>query len=100
MARIIADSWTFGKRIRTGMRRNKRQPTGRELQILRLVAAGYEYEEVGQELFITESTVQTCMSRIMMKLDTYNRQQTVAEALHRNLITLQEIPRIKSVVVA
>jgi DNA-binding NarL/FixJ family response regulator len=80
------------------MRRN-RLPTERELQILRLVAAGYEYAEVGDQLFITESTVQTCMGRIMMKLDAYSRQQAIAEALHRNLITLSEIPRIKSVIV-
>ena len=95
MARIIADSWTFGKRIRTGMRRN-RNPTERELQVLKLVAAGCRYSEIGQILYIGERTVQNHVSMVMLKLNACNNHHAIAIALHRRLINASDIPQLEA----
>jgi LuxR family maltose regulon positive regulatory protein len=52
----------------------------RELQVLRLVAAGLPNREIGQSLFISEKTVKTHLSNIMGKLGAINRTQAVEQA--------------------
>jgi DNA-binding CsgD family transcriptional regulator len=77
------------------MRRN-RNPTERELQVLRLVAAGCRYSEIGQMLFIGERTVQNHMSMIMLKLNACNNHHAIAIALHRKLIAASDIPHLEA----
>ena len=52
----------------------------REVEVLRLVAAGLPNREVGQRLFISEKTVKTHLSNIMGKLGAANRTQAVDQA--------------------
>ena len=59
--------------------------TPRELEVLRLMARGFTYREVGEELFISVKTVETHMSHILRKLHLTNRHQLAAWAARRGL---------------
>ena len=62
------------------------QLTGREREILRLLAEGMRNEDVGKQLFISPETVRTHIRRAMGKLNADTRTQAVATALRQNLI--------------
>lgn len=59
--------------------------TPRELEILRLVARGYNNREIAQELFLSEKTVKTHVSRILSKLGVPDRAKAARLALERGL---------------
>lgn len=59
--------------------------TGRERQIVSLVAMGYTGEEIGQQLCISPKTVETHRARIARKLGTRSRAQLVRYALDHGL---------------
>ena len=54
--------------------------TQREYEVLRLVAAGHSNLEISKELFISESTVKTHVSNVLVKLDAKRRTQAVQRA--------------------
>ena len=60
--------------------------SGRELEVLRLVAVGLSNLDIGQRLFISERTVKTHMSNIMRKLGASSRTQAVDQARHLGLL--------------
>ena len=66
------------------------QPVGslsqREVQVLRLLAAGKTNREIGEELFISEKTVARHVSNIFDKLGVSSRAGATAWAYQRNLI--------------
>jgi DNA-binding CsgD family transcriptional regulator len=51
--------------------------TPRELEILRLIAAGLSNREIGERLFVSENTVKTHSSRLFEKLSAKRRTQAV-----------------------
>jgi LuxR family transcriptional regulator, maltose regulon positive regulatory protein len=60
--------------------------TGRELEVLRLLAAGRRNREIAQELVVTLETVKKHTSHIFAKLGATNRTQAVAHARRLGLI--------------
>jgi LuxR family transcriptional regulator, maltose regulon positive regulatory protein len=58
----------------------------REVEVLRLVAAGLSNRDIGQQLFISEKTVKTHLSNIMGKLGVVNRTQAVDQGRHLGLL--------------
>jgi LuxR family transcriptional regulator, maltose regulon positive regulatory protein len=54
--------------------------TDRELDVLRLIAAGLKYEEIAAALFISLNTVRTYVKGIYAKLDVNNRSKAIAQA--------------------
>ena len=54
--------------------------TQRELEVLRLIEAGHSNLEISRELFISESTVKTHVSNVLMKLDARRRTHAVQRA--------------------
>lgn len=60
--------------------------TGRELDVLRLLARGHSNREVGDRLGISENTVRIHVSRILDKLSATDRTQAVLIALQRGLV--------------
>ena len=62
------------------------QLSPREVEVLRLVAAGRSNPEVARELFISERTVTTHLTRIYEKLAVAGRAHAVEVALRRGLI--------------
>lgn len=59
--------------------------TRRELEVLRLLARGYTYKEIGERLFISVKTVETHASNILRKTQTSNRNQLTRWAVARDL---------------
>ena len=57
--------------------------TSREVDVLRLIAAGRSNKEIAAELFLGEATVKTHVNRIFAKTKSRDRAQAVAYA-HRN----------------
>ncbi len=62
------------------------QLTVREREVLRLVAAGYTYREVGTRLAISVRTVETHAATVLRKLQLSNRQELTRWASSRRLI--------------
>lgn len=58
----------------------------RELEILRLVAAGLSNKKIVEKLFISLSTVKTHLRNIYSKLDTHSRTEAIAKANELNLL--------------
>ena len=58
----------------------------RELEILELMAAGKSNFEIGEQLFISESTVKTHVSNTLVKLNAKRRTQAVQIGRDLNII--------------
>ncbi len=68
----------------------RRQPaldfTGRELEVMRLLAKGYSNKEIGERIAISESTVKFHLRRVMRKLDVSHRTEVVYAASKLGLL--------------
>jgi two-component system response regulator DevR len=60
--------------------------TGRELDVLRLLARGMSNRTIGRELFISETTVKFHVGNLMRKLDVSRRAEAVYAASKMGLI--------------
>ncbi len=60
--------------------------TGREREVLRLIAQGLKNREIADELGIAIKTVETHRTKIMQKLDLHNSAELAAYAIRRGLI--------------
>ena len=63
--------------------------TARELEVLRLVAAGETNRSIGRTLYISEKTVSVHISRILAKLDARGRVEAAGLALRLGLLDEQ-----------
>jgi len=67
---------------------NSSQLTERELEVLSLVAEGKANQHIAGALHISEGTVKSHMSNILLKLNADDRTQAVTEALRRGILHL------------
>jgi DNA-binding NarL/FixJ family response regulator len=54
--------------------------TARELDVFRLITRGYSNAEIGRELFISDTTVKTHVTRLLQKLELRDRAQAIVLA--------------------
>ena len=72
----------FGRRVKPTI-----EPiTGRELEVLRLLAAGASNRQIAEELVLVTGTVKAHLLNIYRKLDVHNRTQAVARARELSLL--------------
>jgi DNA-binding NarL/FixJ family response regulator len=62
--------------------------TGRELEVLRMVARGLGNKEIAAALSIAEVTVKLHVSHVLEKLNVKDRTEAATAALHRGIISL------------
>lgn len=62
--------------------------TGRELDVLALLAKGKSNKEIGSHLYITETTVKSHLRRIFSKLNVLSRTEAISTASRRGLVQL------------
>ncbi|AKV55587.1 LuxR C-terminal-related transcriptional regulator [Bifidobacterium actinocoloniiforme] len=60
--------------------------SGREQEVMRLIARGYTYREVASELFISVKTVETHVSSVLRKLQLSNRSELTRWAVDRRIV--------------
>jgi DNA-binding NarL/FixJ family response regulator len=60
--------------------------TGREREVLRLMAQGFANAEIADQLFISEATVKTHVSRVLAKLRVRDRAQAIVLAYETGLV--------------
>lgn len=60
--------------------------TGRERQVVRLMADGHSNRSIADALYLSEATVKTHLVRIYRKLGVDNRAAAVSEAVRRGLL--------------
>lgn len=77
---------------RFGDRKNRAHllPTGREMDVLHLLARGMTNSEMAAFLQVAEPTVAFHLENLMNKLNTSNRTETVIAAVRNGYITLRE----------
>ncbi len=66
--------------------------TERELDVLRLVAAGQSNPQIAEALFISRATVRTHVSNILAKLDVRSRAEAVDSAHRHGLLIPDDLP--------
>lgn len=63
--------------------------TERELQVLKLVARGYNNRDIAKELFISENTVKNHVRNILEKLHLHSRMEAVVYAVRERLLDIK-----------
>jgi NarL family two-component system response regulator LiaR len=66
--------------------------TEQQRKVLILVARGYSYNEIGEELFITRSTVSSHIYNTLSHLNADNSHHAIAIAIQHGTISPSDIP--------
>ena len=69
------------------IRELEQEPTGREIEILDLIAEGLTNREIGKRLFLSEETVKSHVRHLLTKLQATSRAQAVTIGFRRGLLT-------------
>jgi DNA-binding NarL/FixJ family response regulator len=64
--------------------------TAREMEVFRLITRGLSNAEIGQELFISDTTVKTHVTRLLQKLDLRDRAQAIVLAYQTGIFEAEE----------
>jgi DNA-binding NarL/FixJ family response regulator len=75
----------FTQRQRQAPPKAIRDLTARELDVYRLLTQGLSNAEIGHELFISDTTVKTHVTRLLQKLDVRDRAQAIVLAYQTGL---------------
>jgi DNA-binding NarL/FixJ family response regulator len=85
LTRRLLDRYAGGPDPSTGPQ-TLRGLSEREVEVLRLVARGHANAEIGEELFLSEATVKTYVSRLLTKLGARDRVQLAVVAYETGLV--------------
>lgn len=70
-------------------RQGPNRVSARELEIITLVARGFENKEIARKLDIREQTVKNHLGRVMRKVGVRNRQELAVFAVRQHLVPMQ-----------
>jgi two-component system NarL family response regulator len=86
-----AEESANGNGDRGAIRGQTPEPTGKEIEVLSLVARGLSDKEIAAQLFLTESAVKTRLRHIYRKLGLKNRAHAAVFLVERGLRTLPSV---------
>lgn len=84
LAGLVLDALTYGVSSVADPELSRLSP--REREVLRLIARGYTYREIADELVISTKTVESHVSAVLRKLHLSNRSQLTRWAADRRLV--------------
>jgi len=64
----------------------RREPTKRELEVLRLISDGLTSQEIGERLHLSEETIRTHVRTLLAVLQVHSRAHAVAIAFRRGIL--------------
>lgn len=73
-----------------GKNKSSKVLSGREQEVLKLLAEGYSNQEIADKLFISVNTLQTHRSKIMHKLELNNKTELIKYAIRKGIISPKE----------
>jgi DNA-binding NarL/FixJ family response regulator len=88
ITRTVIEELRRKPRTSDGLARKLDHLTGRELEVLQLLARGSSNAEIAAELVIGDGTVKTHVARILQKLDLRDRVQAVIFAYESGLVEI------------
>jgi len=83
LAGFVLDAFSSGEPIRDA---ELDELTGREREVLRLIARGYRYKEIASSLHLSVKTVETHVSSVLRKLQLSSRHELTRWAAERRMI--------------
>jgi DNA-binding NarL/FixJ family response regulator len=86
VTRRLLERFTDGDRVDAAAREATASLTGREREILQLVAAGLSNAEIADRLVVSETTVKSHVSSVLRKLGVRDRVQAVITAYDAGLV--------------
>jgi DNA-binding NarL/FixJ family response regulator len=86
LTRRLLEEYVGRPRTGDGLSTQFAELTPRELEVARAVARGLSNAEVGKELFLSEATVKTHVTRVLAKLGLRDRVQIVVTAYESGLV--------------
>ena len=88
--RMLASGYSLSRGDQNGSSDDRMPMTGRELDVLRLLARGYTNLEISRRLILKESTVKSHVQSLFNKLCVRNRVSAVIYAFERGLVRAGE----------
>ncbi len=85
LAGLVLDEFRRVSSGEAASRTGEPQLTPRENEVLKLVAKGYTYKEIGERLFISTKTVQNHVQNILTKLQLRKRYELMRYAIQKGL---------------
>lgn len=85
LAGLVLDEFRRVTTGETAARDDEPRLTPRENEVLKLVAKGYTYREIGEKLFISTKTVQNHVQNILTKLQLRKRYELMRYAIQKGL---------------
>jgi DNA-binding NarL/FixJ family response regulator len=65
--------------------------TGRDAEVLRLIAAGLSNPEIGQQLYVSEATIKTHIHNILTKTGSHDRSHAIADPHRQALLHWEQM---------
>jgi DNA-binding NarL/FixJ family response regulator len=84
---VVVDDYV--KRLSSGDESPLRSLTGREREVLQLVAEGKSTKQIAVELHVSTKTIEANRRQIMEKLDTYSVAELTKYAVREGLASLE-----------
>jgi DNA-binding NarL/FixJ family response regulator len=83
---IMAKMAAWSRRKETALPKDTEELTARELEVLRLLAKGWDNHQIGDELSITPATARNHVTSIYTKLNVHSRAEAVAWAWEHGIV--------------
>jgi DNA-binding NarL/FixJ family response regulator len=86
VTRRLVESYVRRRPAADGLPPELAELTEREIEVLRGISRGLSNAEIGEELFLSEATVKTHVTRVLAKLGVRDRVQAVIAAYECGLV--------------